>query len=48
MLEQIAVGLKAHFPDKLVDELLSAYQDSKRNFFLGGLRLNAVEGWPFL
>jgi len=47
MLEQIAVGLKAHFPDKLVDELLSAYQDSKRNFFLGGLRLNAVEGGRF-
>jgi hypothetical protein len=47
MLDQIAVGLKAHFPAKLVDELLSAYQDSKHNFFLGGLRLNAVEGGRF-
>jgi hypothetical protein len=47
MLEQIAAGLKAHFPDKLVDELLSAYQDAKHNFFLGGLRLSAVEGGRF-
>ena len=43
MLDQIAAGLKAHFPDKLVDELLSAYQDAKHNLFLGGLRLSAVE-----
>lgn len=47
MLDQIASGLKAHFPDKLVDELLSAYQDAKHNFFLGGLRLSAVEGGRF-
>jgi hypothetical protein len=47
MLDQIAAGLKAHFPDKLVDELLSAYQDAKHNFFLGGLRLSAVEGGRF-
>jgi hypothetical protein len=47
MLEQIAAGPKAHFPDKLVDELLSAYQDAKHNFFLGGLRLSAVEGGRF-
>lgn len=47
MLEQIAAGLKAHFPDKLIDELLSAYQDAKHNFFLGGLRLSAVEGGRF-
>ncbi|WP_456621982.1 MULTISPECIES: hypothetical protein [unclassified Bradyrhizobium] len=47
MLEQIVSDLKAHFPDKLVDELLSAYQDAKHNFFLGGLRLSAVEGGRF-
>lgn len=47
MLDQIAVGLKAHFPPKLVDELLSAYQETKHNFFLGGLRLSAVEGGRF-
>src|SRR5258708_31824224 len=47
MLGQIAAGLKAHFPEKLVDEFLSAYQDAKHNFFLGGLRLSAVEGGRF-
>jgi hypothetical protein len=47
MLDQIAAGLKTHFPDKLVNELLSAYQDAKHNFFLGGLRLSAVEGGRF-
>jgi hypothetical protein len=47
MLDQIEKGLKAHFPTKLVDELLSAYQDAKHNYFLGGLRLSAVEGGRF-
>jgi hypothetical protein len=47
MLDQIATGLKAHFPPKLVDELLSAYQEAKHNFFLGGLRLSEVEGGRF-
>lgn len=47
MLDQITSGFKAHFPDKLVGELLSAYQDAKHNFFLGGLRLSAVEGGRF-
>lgn len=47
MLDQIAFGLKAHFDDKPVDELLSAYQDAKHHYFLGGLRLSAVEGGRF-
>lgn len=47
MLDQIATGFKASFPAKLVDELLSAYQEAKHNFFLGGLRLSAVEGGRF-
>lgn len=34
-------------PAKLVDELLSAYQEAKHNFFLGGLRLSEVEGGRF-
>lgn len=47
MLDQITAGLKVHFPAKLVDELLSAYQEAKRNYFRGGLRLSAVEGGRF-
>jgi hypothetical protein len=47
MLDPIANSLKAHFDHALVDELLAAYQDAKHNFFLGGLRLGAVEGGRF-
>lgn len=47
MLYQIASGFKSHLPEKLVDELLSAYQETKHNFFLGGLRLSEVEGGRF-
>ena len=47
MLDEIATSLKAHFSPQLVDELLSAYQETKHNFFLGGLRLSAVEGGRF-
>jgi len=47
MLDKIASNLKVQFDSKLVDELLSAYQEAKRNFFLGGLRLSAVEGGRF-
>jgi len=47
MLDQIAKSLKAHFDTALVDELLAAYQDAKHNFYLGGLRLGAVEGGRF-
>jgi hypothetical protein len=47
MLGQIAQNLKEHFNAQLVDELLSSYQEAKHNFFLGGLRLSAVEGGRF-
>jgi hypothetical protein len=47
MLDQIAQSLKARFNFQLVDELLSAYQQAKHNFFLSGLRLSAVEGGRF-
>jgi hypothetical protein len=39
--------LKTHFDSTLVDELLKTFQEAKRNFYLGGLRLNAVEGGRF-
>jgi hypothetical protein len=44
---QIASGLKAKLNPKLVDELLAAHRDAKTNFYLGGLRLSAVEGGRF-
>src|SRR5262245_20866053 len=47
MLDEIEKSLKAHFHSQLVGELLSAYQEAKRNFFLSGLRLSAVEGGRF-
>jgi hypothetical protein len=47
MLDKIAGNLKVQFDSRLVDELLSAYQEAKRNFFLSGLRLSAVEGGRF-
>ncbi len=39
--------LATKLPGKLVDELLEAYSEAKRNWFLGGLRLSAVEGGRF-
>lgn len=47
MLETIRQGLAKRYDKKLVDELLEAYVEAKRNFYLGGLRLSAVEGGRF-
>jgi len=47
MLAVIKNALQKHFDHTLVEELLEAYQESKRNFLAGGLRLNAVEGGRF-
>jgi hypothetical protein len=47
MLDKIEANLKSHFDGKLVDELLASYQEAKRNFYLSGLRLSAVEGGRF-
>lgn len=47
MLETVRKGLSKTQSAKLVDELLEAYADAKRNFYLGGLRLSAVEGGRF-
>jgi len=47
MLQQVRQGLIASFNPALVDELLAAHQDAKRNYYLGGLRLSGVEGGRF-
>lgn len=47
MLQQIRAGLVRTLDAKLVDELLGAHVEAKRNYFLGGLRLSEVEGGRF-
>lgn len=47
MLEVVRKGLSSFHDKRLVDELLEAYVEAKRNFYLGGLRLSAVEGGRF-
>jgi hypothetical protein len=47
VLTTIEQGFKRVFDHTLVDELLTAYQEAKKNFYLGGLRLSAVEGGRF-
>ncbi|MGB6974680.1 MAG: hypothetical protein WBD67_08370 [Terracidiphilus sp.] len=47
MLNIVRQGLVVSLDSVLVDELLAAYQEAKRNFYLGGLRLSAVEGGRF-
>lgn len=47
MFCRIQRTLAAVLDGSLVNELLEAYQDAKRNFYLGGLRLSAVEGGRF-
>jgi hypothetical protein len=39
--------LASALPAKLVDELLEAHAEAKRNLYLGGLRLSEVEGGRF-
>jgi hypothetical protein len=46
-IETIKADLARAFDDKLVTELLAAYEEAKRNFYLGGHRLQAVEGGRF-
>jgi len=47
VLETVRKGLSSVHDKKLVDELLEAYVEAKRNYYLGGLRLSAVEGGRF-
>ena len=44
MIEVVRKGLAQFYDSKLVDELLAAYTDTKRNFYLGNLRPSEVEG----
>jgi hypothetical protein len=43
----IEAQLSSKLDAKLVKELLDAHGEAKRNFYLGGLRLSAVEGGRF-
>lgn len=43
----VETELKKKVNAKLVDELLDAYRQAKQNFYIGGLRLSAVEGGRF-
>ena len=47
MREIIGKGIAASLNAKLVAELLEAYEEAKRNFYLGGRRLSAVAGGRF-
>lgn len=47
MLNTVRAGLVAAYDPTLVDELLQAYVDTKKNFYLGHLRLSEVEGGRF-
>lgn len=46
-LNSLKVNLSKKLDPKLVDELLGAYGEAKKNFYLGQLRPNAVEGGRF-
>ena len=47
MRKTIQAALGGSFDAKLASELLDAYDEAKRNYYLGGLRLSAVEGGRF-
>lgn len=47
MIDHIGKLLSASIDKKLVDELLAAYFEAKRNYYFGGHRLSAVEGGRF-
>ncbi|MFL5962201.1 MAG: hypothetical protein ACJ757_04845 [Gaiellaceae bacterium] len=43
----IRASLIAAYDAAVIDELLAAYEEAKTNYYLGGLRLSAVEGGRF-
>lgn len=43
----IRISLISRFPTRLVDELIECYMEQKRNFYLGRMRPNEVEGGRF-
>jgi hypothetical protein len=47
MIEVVRKGLAKFYDSTLVDELIAAYLDTKRNFYLGNLRPTEVEGGRF-
>ena len=47
MRSAVQSQLATALPAKLVDELLEAHAEAKRNLYLGGLRLSEVEGGRF-
>lgn len=47
MSDEIRTSLAAVYDPGLVDELLEAHSEAKRNYYLGGLRLSEVEGGRF-
>src|SRR5690348_7169168 len=47
MRDEIESQLALQIESKLVHELLEAHSEAKKNFYLGGLRLSAVEGGRF-
>lgn len=47
MRAAVEAQLSSKLDRKLVAELLEAHAEAKRNFYLGGLRLSAVEGGRF-
>lgn len=47
MRDEIKASLATAYDAKLVAKLLDAYEEAKRNFYLGGHRLEAVEGGRF-
>ena len=47
MKQAIRSSLATVYDPALVDELLTAYEEAKNNYYLGGLRLSAVEGGRF-
>ena len=47
MRAKVEAQLASKLDAKLVQELLDAHSEAKRNFYLGGLRLSAVEGGRF-
>jgi hypothetical protein len=47
LIEAVKTGLAASLDSAVVQELIEAYVEAKKNFYLGGLRLSAVEGGRF-
>ena len=47
LIQAVEQGLRNSLDGILVHELIEAYVEAKRNFYLGGLRLSEVEGGRF-